>query len=362
MKDFNLQSPVAGRGSSFNPKNRFASTDSRFDENQDGQNEALAEKPDTIFITDHAKSIITWNDSPDIPFEAGINPYRGCEHGCVYCYARQTHEYLGYSSGLDFESRILVKKDAAALLEKELSSPKWKPVPLVLSGITDVYQPAERRFELTRSILKVLARFRNPASIITKNFLITRDLDILKEMHAFQGISVAISLTTLDPALARVLEPRASSPARRLEAIKMLSDAGIPVMVMMAPIIPALNSREIPQVLKAAREAGARAGHYTVLRLPFANKELFEKWLEDHFPLRKDKVLSQIRELRGGELNDSAFHKRMRGQGPFADMIRKIFTLAREKNAFPNDMPALSTESFVNVGHGQLSMFSTLNE
>lgn len=357
MSDRDPDAPIRGRGSSFNPQNRFQETAlSRSDEEPDYPEPV--ENPSTTFITDHSKSIISWNKSPDIPFEAGINPYRGCEHGCVYCYARQTHEYLGYSSGLDFETKIVVKKNAAELLEKELSSPKWKPVALALSGITDVYQPVERRLGITRSILQVLARFRNPVSIITKNFLITRDLDLLKELSRFQAISVAISITSLDPELARVLEPRASSPRKRLEAVRLLSEARIPVAVLMAPIIPALNSREIPAVLEAVREAGARAAYYTILRLPYANKELFDKWLSDHFPGRKEKILSQIREMRGGELNSAEFHTRMRGEGPFAEMIQKVFRQTRDRLKFPNDMPGLSTEHFLPaVGHGQLSLF-----
>ena len=259
-------------------------------------------------------------------FESSVNPYRGCEHGCIYCYARPTHEFLGFSAGLDFESRIMVKEDAPELLAKELSSPRWKPQTLVMSGVTDPYQPVERRLQITRRCLEVLARFRNPVAIITKNQLVTRDLDLLGELAEHQAAAVNISVTSLDPKLQRVLEPRTSTPRARLEAIAQLRKAGVPVGVMVAPIIPGLTDHEAPAILQACAEAGAQFAGYIVVRLPYAVAPLFERWLEEHFPDRKEKVLGRIRHLRGGErLNDPRFKSRMRGEGIFAEQIRALF-------------------------------------
>jgi DNA repair photolyase len=293
-----------------------------------------------------SQTIITYNDSPDIPFNASINCYRGCEHGCSYCYARPTHEYLGFSAGLDFESKIMVKENAPELLRKELASPKWKPQELAMSGVTDCYQPIERKLQLTRRCLAVLAEFRNPVSIITKNALVTRDLDLLQELAAHRAVHVNISITTLDLELARKLEPRAASPKQRLEAIEKLSRSGVPVGVLVAPAIPAINDHDIPAVLTAAKVAGASWAYTEVLRLPLTVAPVFQEWLERNFPNRKEKVLSRIRAMRGGKLNDPRFGSRMRGEGIFAAQISQMFHIACRRVGLPEDGPELSTAAF----------------
>ncbi len=262
--------------------------------------------PTTQFFRDNTRSILTTNDSPDIPFTYSLNPYRGCEHGCIYCYARPTHEWLSLSAGLDFESRHLREARCAELLRKELASKKWMPQTVAIGGVTDGYQPVERRLELTRRCLQVFAEFKNPFAIVTKNALVTRDIDILKEMAAVRAARVFISVTTLDPDLARVMEPRASTPAARLRAIEELASAGISVGVMNAPVIPGLNDHESPAILEACAKAGASSADFVVVRLPFAIKDLFSDWLEQHFPSSKEKVLGRIRDSRGGKLYDSA--------------------------------------------------------
>jgi DNA repair photolyase len=349
-----MAGPIHGRGAGFNPANRFEALHLE----PDPEEEHDPERPrrQTVYYRDFTRTIIAHNDSPDVGFESSINPYRGCEHGCIYCYARPTHEFLGFSAGLDFESRIMVKENAAELLAEELSSPSWKPQTLVMSGVTDPYQPVERRLKITRSCLEVLARFRNPVGIITKNQLVTRDLDLLGELAAHQAAAVNISITSLDPKLQRVLEPRTSTPRARLQAIRELRAAGIPVGVMSAPVIPGLNDHEVPAILEAAGEAGARFAGYTVVRLPYAVAPLFERWLEEHFPDRKEKVLGRIRHLRGGEkLNDPRFKTRMRGEGIFAEQIRDLFTVGC-KRAGMHDRPVLSTAGFRRPNE-QLSLF-----
>ena len=312
--------------------------------------------PKTQFLRDLSQSIISYNDSPDIPFNASLNAYRGCEHGCSYCYARNTHEYLGFSAGLDFETKIMVKENAAELLRRELSSPKWKPQILAMSGVTDCYQPIERRLQLTRKCLAVLAEFRNPVGIITKNFLVTRDIDLLRELAAHQAVAVNLSINSLDSDLARQLEPRASSPQMRLAAVTALAKAGVPVGVLVAPIIPALNDHEIPSVLAAAKAAGAMWAGCTILRLPLTVAPVFEQWLEQHFPGKKEKVLNRIRSMRGGKLNDPRFGSRMRGEGIFADQISQMFQVARRKVGIPENGPELSTASFRKPGGAQLAL------
>ena len=279
-------------------------------------------------------------------FEASVNPYRGCEHGCIYCYARPTHEYLGFSAGLDFESRILVKEKAPELLRTELASPRWKPQVIAMCGVTDPYQPVERRLELTRGCLEVLAAFRNPVAIVTKNHLVTRDLDLLGELAAHDAALVFVSVTTLDRDLCGRMEPRASQPGLRLDAIRALSRVGIPVGVLVAPVIPALNDHEVPAILDAAAEAGAKCAGYTMLRLPFGVKDLFEGWLEEHFPERKEKVLHRIRDVRGGRLNETGFGARMKGQGIFAEQLKGLFRAACRKAGLPHRTWSLSTASF----------------
>ena len=319
------------RGAGFNPPNRFEKLALELEAealvDDDGNPLPLR----TQFFRDDTQSIIAFNDSPDIPFRAGVSPYRGCEHGCAYCFARPYHEYLGFSAGLDFESKIMVKMRAADLLRVALSKKSWEPQPIAMSGVTDVYQPIERRLGLTRACLAVCAEFRQPVSIITKNHLVTRDADLLGELAKFQAASVCISLTTLNGELAKELEPRASTPTRRLAAIAELRAAGVPVHVLTAPIIPGLNEHEIPALLDAAAQAGAIGASFTILRLPLAVAPIFEDWLEKHRPGHKEKVLGRVRELRGGQLNDPRFGSRMRGEGPLAEQIKAFFEVARRK-------------------------------
>ena len=315
----------------------------------------------TQAIPDPSRTAITTNRSPDIPFDASLNPYRGCEHGCAYCYARPTHEYLGYSAGLDFETKILVKEKAPELLRRELSAPRWKPQVVALSGVTDAYQPMERKLELTRRCIQVFAEFRNPITIITKNALVTRDIDLFKELNEVQAISVTLSMTTLDPSLQRALEPRASAPHERLRAIERLAEAGIPTSVNIAPIIPGLTDAETPALLKAAADAGAQHAGHIVLRLPHGVRELFDDWLMTHRPLRREKVLHRLESLRGGErdsgkLNDPRFGSRMRGEGRFAEQISGLFNLMARKHGLDRPHPPLSAEAFRRPGGTQLDL------
>jgi DNA repair photolyase len=342
-----------GRGAASNPPNRFEqiSLERDIDWNPDED-----PAPKTQFLRDLSQSIISYNDSPDIPFHASVNPFRGCEHGCSYCYARPTHEYLGFSAGLDFESRIMVKENAPELLRRELSSPKWKPQLLVLSGVTDPYQPIERKLQLTRKCLAVLAEYRNPVSIVTKNHLVTRDIDLLRELAAHKAVAVNLSVNSLDSNLARKLEPRASAPSHRLAAVEALVAAGIPAGVFVAPVIPALNDHEIPGVLAAAKSAGAQWASTVMLRLPLTVAPVFEQWLEDHAPGKKDKVLNRLRAMRGGKLNDPRFGERMRGWGIFAEQISRMFHVARRKVGLPDDGPELSTAAFRKPERSQLAL------
>ena len=324
-KDALPSGPVRGRGAGLNPGNRFE--DIRLHVLGDHLDDIAAENPDgtqvlTRVYDDKSRSIITKVDSPDLPMmKWTLNPYRGCEHGCIYCYARPYHEYLGFSSGLDFETKIVAKRDAPALLRKFLASPRWQGESIAFSGVTDPYQPIESKLLITRRCLEVFVEFGQPVSVITKNRLILRDLDLLSKLNACGLVSCAISLTTLDNALASRLEPRASAPQARLEAIRALSAAGIPVTVMMAPIIPALNDREIPAVLKAASEAGARSAGYVLLKLPHQIKALFLDWLARHYPDRAAHVESLLRSARDGALNNSEFFTRQRGTGAHAEQI-----------------------------------------
>lgn len=345
---------IQGRGAGGNPVNRFERIAYERDEDCDPED---LPKLSTEYFKDTSKSIIMTNDSPDLPFDASLNVYRGCEHGCVYCFARPTHEYLGLSSGLDFESRIFVKEEAPRLLRKELAKPSWKPKVVVVSSVTDCYQPIERKLQLTRQCLEVLLDFRNPVAMITKNRLITRDIDIFKQMNTYHGITVNISITTLNADVARVMEPRASSPSHRIAAIEELTKAGVPVNVLVAPIVPGLTDHEMPAILKRVKEAGAQSAGYVVLRLPYAVKDLFVQWLEDHFPDRKNKVINRIRSLRGGKLYDSAWGKRMKGEGIFADEIRQLFEVALRKAGMDRRLNALSTAAFRNAGDKQMMLF-----
>jgi len=339
--------PVPGRGTSINPPNRFERL--VYEADIDDEEEEPG-RPKTVFYRDDSRSLIAFNDSPDIHFRAHINPYRGCEHGCVYCYARPNHEYLGFSSGIDFETKIMVKVDASTLLRHELSSPRWLPQGLGVCGVTDAYQPIERRLELTRRCLQVCLEFGNPVGIVTKNHLVVRDIDVLAELASFGAAAVYVSVTSLDASMARKLEPRATQPEGRLETLRQLSAAGIPAGVMVAPVIPGLTDHEIPAILEAAAAAGARNASYTILRLPYAVKELFERWLDDHFPDKKERVLGRVRETRGGKLNDPRFGNRMRGEGAMAEAIRNIFQLARKRAGLERPFPELSTARFRRPG------------
>ncbi len=328
-----------GRAASTNPANRFTHLSVELEE-------PPPDRVPTTYLVDGSKSAITYNDSPDVGFDASLNPYRGCEHGCIYCYARPTHEFLGFSAGLDFESRILVKEHAPELLRAELAHPKWKPQTLMLSGVTDPYQPIERKLEITRRCLAVLAEFRNPVSVISKNALVARDIDLLAELAQHGAAAACLSITTLDAGLARRLEPRASHPRERLRAISELAAAGIPVGVMTAPVIPAITDHEIPRILEAAAEAGAKFAGYVPLRLPGAVAPLFERWLRENFPDRVDKVLNRQRSLRGGKLNDPRFGSRFRAEGPFAEQIAALFGAAVRRYGLDGPRPSLSTAAF----------------
>ncbi|HEX7155004.1 MAG TPA: PA0069 family radical SAM protein [Thermoanaerobaculia bacterium] len=335
---------IRGRGASWNPQNRFETLEYVRDD------EALPEDVEpsarTLYLRDPSRSIIATNDSPDIGFDASINPYRGCEHGCIYCYARPTHEYLGFSAGLDFETKILVKEDAPQLLREELNKKSWTPKVIAISGVTDPYQPIEKKFQITRKCLEVLADFRNPVGVITKNHLVTRDVDVFQELAKYDAAKVFVSVTTLDSKVARTMEPRTSSPEMRLAAIETLASAGIPVGVMVAPVVPGITDHEMPAILAAAKKAGAKWAGFVVLRLPWAVAPLFEQWLEEHYPDRKDKVLNRVRDLRGGKLYDAKWGVRGRGEGIFAEQIQALFDVACRKNGLNEDRFELSTESF----------------
>jgi len=348
-------SSIKGRGAATNPANRFEQIHLERDADWNPEEDPA---PATQFFHDSTRTIIAYNESPDVGFGASINPYRGCEHGCIYCYARPTHEYLGFSAGLDFESKIMVKEHAPELLRAELSSPKWKPQTLAMSGVTDCYQPIERKLRLTRRCLEVLVEFRNPVGIVTKNHLVTRDVALLRELAKVSAAAVFVTVTTLDAGLAAKLEPRASLPSHRLAAIEALHQAGIPVGLMVAPVIPALTDHEMPAILSAGAKAGACCAGYVPLRLPFGLGNLFEDWLTRYFPERKDKVLNRIREIRGGKLNDSNFGSRMRGEGIFAEQIEKMFEIASRKAGIPNQRLDLSTASFRRPTGAQLTLFN----
>ena len=344
---------LRGRGASSNPVNRFEKTSyqpSQWDEPEDPS-------PHTVFLRDQTRTIINYNDSPDVGFEASINPYRGCEHGCIYCFARPNHEYLGFSAGLDFETKILVKEDAPDLLRRELASPRWKPQVIAISGVTDAYQPIERRLQLTRKCLEVLVEFRNPVVIITKNELVTRDIDLLRRLASFDAVLVFVSVTSLDAELARELEPRASQPARRLAAIEALAGARVPVASLVAPVIPGLTDHEMPSIIAAVAKAGAVAASYVPLRLPYGVAPLFEEWLTQHRPLQKEKILNRIRDIRGGRLNDPNFVTRMQGSGAYAQHLSELFELSCRKAKLNSRRPVLSAISFQRPGPTQLGLF-----
>ena len=322
----------SGRGAVTNPKVRFDKSEAvAFDDGWPHPGEDDPPPLPTVLHRDRSRAAIAWNDSPDIGFDRAVNPYRGCEHGCIYCYARPSHAFLGYSPGLEFETQIVYKPEVAALLQKELSKPGYQPRMLALGSNTDPYQPVERTLKLTRSVLEVLDRFNHPVSIVTKSAGVVRDLDILQRLAKRGLVRVFVSVTTLDGALARKMEPRASVPALRLRAIETLSKAGVPTGVLAAPMIPGLNDAEMESIVQAAHRAGATQAGYVLLRLPLELREMFTAWLEEHVPDRARRVLALIRETRAGALNDSRFHDRFTGQGPYADVLAQRFARVRRK-------------------------------
>jgi DNA repair photolyase len=349
----NPGSAIMGRGANVNPPNRFERL--HVEPDPDWPPEECP-NPRTQFFYDSTESLLTKNDSPDVGFMYGLNSYRGCEHGCAYCFARPYHEYLGFSSGLDFETKIMVKLRAPELLRKELSAKRWQPQPIAMSGATDCYQPAERKFKLTRACLQVCAELRHPIFIITKNALVTRDLDVLTELSRFQCIGVHVSVTTLDSELGGKMEPRASRPPARLRAIRELADAGIPVGVLVAPVVPGLTDHEMPAILEAAAAAGAKRAGYVLLRLPFAVKDVFTQWLDDHEPTKKARILDRLRTLSGGKLYSSEWGKRMSGEGIFADHMSSLFEVSARRAGLNQEQFSLSTAHFRRPGGEQLTL------
>ncbi len=344
-----------GRGSHWNPSSRFEKLDLEFED------EYLASTTtapvQTEYFVDNPRQILARNDSPDVPFEFSLNPYRGCEHGCIYCYARPTHEYFGLSAGLDFETKIFVKKDAPELLAKAFSSRKWRPQVVALSGNTDPYQPVERELLLTRRCLEVFLQYRNPVGIITKNALLLRDLDILRELAKYNLVAAAISLTTLDHDLCRKMEPRTSSPQRRLDALSRLVAAGIPTTVFVAPVIPGLTDHEMPAILEAAAKWGVSRATTILLRLPHSVKELLQKWLRANRPEREMRVMNSVRDTRAGELSDPCFGTRMSGVGVRAEAIQRMFDLSCKRLGFEKEAVALETNRFRRIVAGQGELF-----
>ncbi len=352
-----------GRGAESNASGRFeALSRETFDDGWNDDDAAPAPLR-TVMTPEAARVIISRNDSPDIRFDRSINPYRGCEHGCIYCYARPAHAYMGLSPGLDFESKLFFKPGAARLLEAELSRRAYKPATIHVGGNTDPYQPQERRLRVTRGVIEVLSRFSHPFSIITKSALIARDLDLLAPMAALDLVRVAISVTTLDRKLARVMEPRAATPERRLDALRALSEAGVPTAVMFAPVIPGLNDHELEAVLERAAQVGAVTAGYTVLRLPREIKDLFREWLTANVPDRAARVMSLVRQMRGGKDYDAEWGKRMKGDGPIAEVIAQRFRIARRRFGLDRTLPPMEVSHFhVPPRAGdQLDLFGELN-
>jgi DNA repair photolyase len=338
-----MPTSIKGRGANLNPPNRFERLhleplDDHWEDDR---------TVETEFLVDTSRTILAKNDSPDLDFTYSINPYRGCEHGCVYCYARPSHEYLGFSAGIEFESKILVKPDAPALLEDSFRKKSWQPQVIAFSGNTDPYQPVERKLQLTRRCLEVFLKYRNPVEIVTKNFLITRDLDILQQLASLNLVHVLISITSLDPGLVRVMEPRTPTPAKRLEAIQILAENTIPVGVNAAPIIPGLNDEAIPSILEEASARGATSAGYILVKLPGEVKSIFLDWLHRELPERESKIVNRLREVRGGKLSDSRFGTRMRGEGKVAETIEELFRLTCKKYHLNERIITLSTEHFL---------------
>ncbi|HEY4650694.1 MAG TPA: PA0069 family radical SAM protein, partial [Pontibacter sp.] len=339
-----------------NPANKYLKQE-YVTEHVEGLDEPFLAGTHTTFLSEHSKTIVNKITSPDLGSGYSLNPYQGCEHGCIYCYARNTHQYWGYGAGLDFERKIIVKENAPELLVKQLKSPNWQPMPIMLAGNTDCYQPIEAKKKITRRILEVLLKYRHPVSIITKNALILRDLDVLRELNKLDLVHVNISITTLDEKLRQKLEPRTATGARRLEVVRQLSTAGIPVNVMVAPIVPGLNDAEIPQIIKQAAEAGAQNVAYTIVRLNGEVGAVFEDWLRQAFPDRAQKVLNQVADCHGGQLSDSRFGTRMRGEGNFAETIATLFRISKQKYMAGRSIKPYNYNHFCTSKGKQLGLF-----
>jgi DNA repair photolyase len=351
---------IRNRGTAENPPNRFERltevAEVEFLESEYLEGEQ-APRILTKTFRDPSRTAIAFNQSPDLNFAASLNPYRGCEHGCVYCYARPSHEYLGFSAGLEFETKIVVKPDAPELIRKKLGSKSWKPQVVAIGANTDPYQPVEAKLGITRRCLEVFADFRNPIAIVTKSALVARDIDVLRQLVEYEAAAVNVSVTTLDRDLSRIMEPRATTPSRRLETVRRLADSGVPVGVMLAPIVPGLTEHEIPAIVDAVTQAGAQWVSPVVLRLPHGVADLFESWLQRHFPERAAKVMNRVRALRGGRVNDPRFHSRFRGEGVYAQQIHAMLALALRRSGTPNHRPVLSCEAFRRASDPQLSLF-----
>jgi DNA repair photolyase len=354
--------PFKGRGAAVQPPNPYLRVQCQSDLEQVSEDEDYLEqlgRPPTEYLPDNSQSIVAENDSPDVGFRYSVNPYRGCAHGCSYCYARPGHEYLGLSAGLDFETKIMVKFRAAELLREFLARPSWRPELIAFSGVTDCYQPAEREFKITRGCVAVAAECRQPIGIITKNALVTRDLDLLQQLAAHHAVRVCFSITTLDAKLARVMEPRTSSPEARLRALRETNAAGVPAHLMIGPVIPGLNDSEIPAILTAAREAGAQGAAYVLLKLPTTVKYVFQDWLRRHLPDRVERIENAIRSTRAGRLSDSQFGRRQVGTGNLAQLIANTFDVWRKKLGFAEHSEPLNTTAFrpPSAVGGQLTLF-----
>lgn len=342
----NLSQNIKGRGAQHHLSNSFSKQEFTTEGDEGVDEYTHLDRPTTQIYYETPKKIINKVSSPDVGMEYSINPYQGCEHGCVYCYARNSHEYWGFDAGLDFESKIIVKKNAPELLEKELLNPNWKVMPIVLSGNTDCYQPLERKLRITRNLLQVMAKYRQPVGIITKNVGFLEDLDLLEDLAKDNLVRIVLSITSLDEKLRSVLEPRTASSIKKLQAIRILSEKGIPVSIMNAPIIPGLNHSEIPEIIKTAAKNGATDAGYTVVRLNGRIAEIFKKWLENCFPDRSEKVWHQIENLHGGNVNDSIWRQRMRGNGAESDMIKQLFNMAKKKYMKGGEKIELNTYAF----------------
>ncbi|HEX8545688.1 MAG TPA: PA0069 family radical SAM protein [Cytophagaceae bacterium] len=351
MEDF-----IKGRGAQFNSSNKFLSNRLTTD-HLEGLDEPLLTNEKTVYLTEFPNSIVNKVNSPDLGLAYSLNPYQGCEHGCIYCYARNSHEYWGYSAGLDFERKIIVKKNAPELLKAFFDNPKWIPHPIMLSGNTDCYQPIERKLKITQDLLKVFLAYRHPVSIITKNSLIIRDIDLLKEMSLYNLVNVNITITSLNESLRLAMEPRTATSGQRLKTVESLSKAGIPVNIMIAPIIPSLNNHEIPEIMKEASQRGATSAGYTMVRLNGAIKTLFEDWIRKAFPDRAEKVLNQIAACHGGKLSDSRWGVRMKGEGNIAKSIETLFMISKQKYFKGNSRIDLCCSLFKRPERGQLNIF-----